>query len=374
MDLSPQEKQFYQKHLLLPQVGDEGQLRLKAARVLVVGAGGLGAPCSLYLAAAGVGTLGILDHDTVDISNLHRQILYQYADVGQRKADLAAVRLRALNPFIEVRALDARLEACNAESIFSEYDLIIDCSDNFPTRYLINDACVLLKKTFVHGAVFQFEGQVSIFSPTEGRPCYRCLFPEPPPRELAPNCAETGVLGVLPATVGSLQATEAIKWLAKIGEPAVGRLITYDALKLRFGSLRVGSDDSCVICSPLATRSDLSHHAEKPHERHFLEVTVSELQALREREPALSIIDIRESYEQTEMLPGAYLSPQRTFVEHVEDFAEKSDQIILYCQSGRRSLRLAETLNAQGLSQFKSLMGGINAWKSESQPLLPTIK
>jgi sulfur-carrier protein adenylyltransferase/sulfurtransferase len=316
-----------------------------------------------------VGKLGLVDFDSVDTTNLHRQIIYRYDDVGQKKSVLAATKLKELNPFIETVAHDVKLNVDNVTSIFENYDIIVDCSDNFPTRYLINDACVLLKKTFVHGAIFQFDGQVSVFSPAQCGPCYRCLFPQQPPRELAPNCAQTGVLGVLPGIIGSLQASETIKWITGLGESAMGKLVTFDALKLRFESLKLGPDQTCPMCGTDPQYKDLSHHRTQPAGPHPLELSTQQVDELRQGGSSFQFIDIRQPPEQTESLPGAHLVLPEVLCDNLSNLAPRTETIVLYCQSGVRSLRLAELLASQGHHQIKSLAGGINAWKSQNLPV-----
>ncbi len=368
---SPDELLRYSRHLLLPEVGLAGQQRLKAARVLLVGAGGLGSPAALYLAAAGVGTLGIIEFDTVDLSNLQRQILHGTSQLGELKLASARARLHDLNPEITVFPIADRLTSANALRIIAGYDVVIDGSDNFPTRYLVNDACVLSGKPLVYGSVVRFDGQVSVFDATRG-PCYRCLFREPPPPGLVPSCAEGGVLGVLPGIIGTLQALEAIKLLLGIGETLVGRLVLFDALRLQFRELTLRKDPECPLCGAHATITGLidyeafcgigSHTAQEP------EVTVAELaRELRAGRP-LTLLDVREQVEWDIVhLDGATLIPLMALPERMGQLDPRAE-LVVYCHHGMRSLQAVEYLRAAGFGQVRSLAGGIEAWAEEIDP------
>lgn len=367
MSLSPEEMAHYRRHLLLAEVGEAGQARLKAARVLLVGAGGLGSPVGLYLAAAGVGHLGVVDNDLVDHSNLQRQVLYTAADVGQPKAPLAAARLRAGNPHIEVIAHRMRLSAANAEVLAEGYDLLIDGSDNFPTRYLVNDLAVLTGRPLVHGAIFQFDGQVSVFN-HDGGPCYRCLYPEPPPAALAPNCAEAGVLGVLPGLVGLIQATEAIKLLLGRGRTLAGRLLTVDALQMRFRELRVARDPGCPACGEAPTIVDLDDTAAAcaaAAAQSQWDITPQDF-AARQSEAAL--IDVRSPAEAAADGLGGQLIP----LDQLDGGLGALDRgafTVVHCRSGLRSARAVERMRAAGFTDAWNLRGGLLAWKAEGYPI-----
>ncbi len=370
---SPDELLRYSRHLLLPEVGLAGQQRLKAARVLLVGAGGLGSPAALYLAAAGVGTLGIIEFDTVDLSNLQRQILHGTSQLGELKLASARARLHDLNPEITVFPIADRLTSANALRIIAGYDVVIDGSDNFPTRYLVNDACVLSGKPLVYGSVVRFDGQVSVFDATRG-PCYRCLFREPPPPGLVPSCAEGGVLGVLPGVIGTLQALEAIKLLLGIGETLVGRLVLFDALRLQFRELTLRKDPECPLCGAHPTITGLidyeafcgigSHTPQGP------EVTVAELaRELRAGRP-LTLLDVREQVEWDIVhLDGATLIPLMALPERMGQLDPRAE-LVVYCHHGMRSLQAVEYLRAAGFGQVRSLAGGIEAWAEEIDPSL----
>jgi sulfur-carrier protein adenylyltransferase/sulfurtransferase len=352
--LSANELTRYNRHLLIPEFGLEGQQRLKAARVLVVGGGGLGSPVLLYLAAAGVGTLGIIDHDTVDISNLQRQILYDTASVGQPKATQAAQRLQNLNPHVNVETHQTQLTAQNALEIFAPYDLIIDGSDNFPTRYLVNDACVILKKPFVYGAIHRFEGQVAIFNYQNG-PHYRDLFATPPPPELAPNCAEAGVLGVLPGIVGSIQASEAIKLLAQIGEPLTGRLFLIDALTLTTRIIKIPKRPNSPAITQLI---DYEAFCAAPNQKN---IDFDTLIAWQEAGKDFQLIDVREPHEYALKNLGGTLIPLAELEKHLDQIA-RHKPVVIHCQSGIRSQKAIQLLQSQyGFDNLLNLTGGVNA-------------
>ncbi|HXK23918.1 MAG TPA: molybdopterin-synthase adenylyltransferase MoeB [Myxococcota bacterium] len=369
--LGPEQLERYKRHLLLDGVGPEGQEKLLAGSVLVIGAGGLGSPAALYLAAAGVGRIGIADFDCVDVSNLQRQVLYDTSDVGAIKTEVAERKLRALNPDVAVEAHTAKLEAQNAREVFAQYDVVLDGTDTFPSRYLASDLCVWLGKPLVSGSVMRFEGQVAVFDARHG-PCYRCLFPEPPPPELAPNCAEAGVLGVLPGVIGVLQATEVLKLLLGAGEPLVGRLLVYDALAMEFQTFRVPKDPDCAVCGPRPRITAPIDYATFCAARATPEQGVAELapRALRARLAAgeeLLLLDVREPWEaerarilEARLLPLGQLEAR---VPELEPWRER--EIVVHCQTGGRSRRACELLRSKGFARVANLAGGIEAWARE---------
>jgi adenylyltransferase/sulfurtransferase len=374
--LDPTEIARYGRHLVLPDVGVEGQLRLRASRVLVVGAGGLGSPLALYLAAAGVGTLGLVDFDVVDLGNLQRQVLYDSDDVGRSKLDVARERLARLNPHVRVVAHACRLDAGNALEILHDYDVVVDGSDNFPTRYLVNDACVLSGKPDVYGSVYRFEGQVAVFWAGHG-PCYRCLYPQPPPPGAVPGCAEGGVLGVLPGVVGTLQATEAIKLLLGRGESLCGRLLLFDALAMRFRELQLRRDAACPICGDRPSIRRLQQAAEAcpspPRADAAFDIRVAELAGrLRpdgEGPPAL--LDVRTPEEWAICrLPGARLIPLGELERRLGEL-DRARETVVYCHLGGRSAAAVELLRRQGFALVRNLAGGIDAWAREVDPAMP---
>lgn len=390
--MSPEELLRYSRHTLLPEFGFKGQDALKAGRVLIVGAGGLGSPAALYLAAAGVGTIGIADFDVVDETNLQRQILYGTGDVGQKKVETAASRLREANPHIAIEEHPEALDASNAVRLISDYDVVLDGTDNFSTRYLVNDACVLAKRPNVYGSVFRFEGQASVFA-TRGGPCYRCLHPEPPPAGLIPNCAEAGVLGVLPGVIGTIQATEAIKVLTGIGEPLVGRLLLYDALRMRFRQIALPRDPACPVCgdaptirelqaydpvaceTPAATAGSkgpaLQREPQRMEPRGFSPgdndtMTVDELIEWRRNAHPHVLIDVREPSEHaTSRIDGARLIPLRQLQSQVSTLP-KDRPIVVHCAVGGRSAVAVAMLKVQGFDA-RNLSGGIRAWQAKAQ-------
>jgi adenylyltransferase/sulfurtransferase len=375
--LSPGEIRHYSRHLILPEVGTLGQRRLKAARVLTVGAGGLGSPLGLYLAAAGVGTLGIVDFDVVDESNLHRQVLFGRSAVGRPKIQAAVERLRDVNPHIDVVPHETRLDSSNAMELFRDYDVIVDGTDNFPTRYLVNDACVLLGKPNVYGSIFRFEGQVSVFWGARG-PCYRCLFPEPPPPGLVPSCAEGGVLGVLPGIIGSLQANEVIKLIVGAGEPLTGRLVLFDALRLKFRELKLRKNPDCPICSDHPTQTALIDYEQfcgiDPHadavEKAF-EMSVPELKAWLDEGRRLTLLDVRNPQEwEIARLPGALLIPLPELQDRMGEL-DPADTIVVHCHHGPRSARATNFLRQMGFSRAINLAGGIDAWSVQVDGSVP---
>jgi adenylyltransferase/sulfurtransferase len=372
--LSRDEVFRYSRHLLIPEVGMEGQRKLKAARVLSVGAGGLGSPVSMYLAAAGIGTIGIVDFDTVDLSNLQRQLLHSTSDVGRPKLDSATDRLNELNPGVRVEAHRIVLTSENALDLIGQYDIVIDGTDNFPTRYLINDACVMLGKPCVYGSIFRFEGQVSVFAAKDG-PCYRCLYPEPPPPGLVPSCAEGGVLGVLPGVIGTIQATEAIKLIIGAGEPLVGRLLVFDALKMRFRELKLRRDSECPVCGDHPTiREPIDYEqfcgvprAGTAEARGEFDITAGELKHELDEGRKLLLLDVREPSEyQINRIPGSTLVPLAELPERLDDLGPDPD-IVAYCKVGSRSATAVELLRAAGF-RARNLAGGIVGWIDKVDP------
>jgi adenylyltransferase/sulfurtransferase len=354
--------------MILPELGVEGQQRLGEGRVLIVGAGGLGSPAALYLAAAGVGTIGLVDFDDVDETNLQRQILYTTQDVGQPKLEAAAARLQALNPHVEVRCHDEPFGVGNARALVSSYDVVIDGTDNFPTRYLVNDACVMAGTPNVYGSVFRFDGQVSVFA-TAGGPCYRCLHPEPPPAGLIPNCAEAGVLGVLPGVIGTVQATEAIKLIVGIGEPLIGRLLLYDALRLRFREIGLARDPACPVCGDAPTIRELVAYEEVCGTETDVDMTVDELAEWRKASRPHVLIDVREPSEAAICrIEGARLIPLGTLAQEI-DLLPRDVPVVVHCKMGGRSARATAMLRAKGVDA-RNLSGGITAWAERIEPAL----
>jgi adenylyltransferase/sulfurtransferase len=386
-DLTREELTRYARHVILPDVGIDGQRRLKAARVLCVGAGGLGSPASMYLAAAGVGTLGIVDDDQVDASNLQRQILHDTADIGRSKVESAKERLRAINPNVSVEAHHARLTSANALDILGRYDIVLDGADNFPTRYLVNDACVLLGKPNAFGAIFRFEGQASVFGAKNG-PCYRCLYPEPPPPGLVPSCAEAGVFGILPGVVGTIQATEAIKLVLGIGESLVGRLLVYDAMRMAFRELRIPKDPDCPVCGAHPTVRELidyeafcgaAQEEARPAEPAAAAgpgaldpvITVDELKARWDRGDRPFLLDVREVFEhQLVCLEGDVLIPLGELIARQQEL-DPDAEIVVYCHHGNRSGRATAYLRHNGFPYARNLRGGIEEWAARIDPSLP---
>ncbi|HVE35906.1 MAG TPA: molybdopterin-synthase adenylyltransferase MoeB [Gemmatimonadaceae bacterium] len=376
MDLTREELHRYSRHLILPDVALDGQMRIKAARVLLVGAGGLGSPAALYLAAAGVGTLGLVDFDVVDVTNLQRQVLHGTSAVGQSKLESARDRIGDLNPNVEVEMHETRLTSANALEIMREYDVIVDGTDNFATRYLTNDACVLLGKPNVYGSIFRFEGQASIFAMPDG-PCYRCLFPNPPPPGLVPSCAEGGVLGVLPGIVGTIQATEALKLILGIGDTLVGRLLLIDAMGMRFHTVRVPRDPNCPACGTHEIQELIDYDeycgtpgGEMPPRNDVPEITPTELAARLDAKEDFDLIDVREPYEwQLGRLPTARLIPLGQLPGALSTLDSTRD-IVVYCRSGKRSADATLQLRAAGFRAV-NLAGGILRWSDEIDPSLP---
>jgi len=377
VSLSYAEIKRYGRHLIIPEVGLNGQKKLKAASVLIVGAGGLGSPLSLYLAAAGVGRIGLVDFDRVDSSNLQRQILYTELDVGKPKLEVAKARLEAMNPYIEVETYETRLTSENALEIMEDYDVIVDGTDNFPTRYLVNDASVLLGKPNVYGSIFRFDGQVSVFYAKHG-PCYRCLYPEPPPPGLVPSCAEGGVLGVLPGIIGALQANEVIKLILGVGEPLIGRLLLFDALHMSFRELKVKKDRSCPVCGENPRVRELIDYEafcgltqEQQAQASTFQITPEELKEKLERGERIILLDVREPVEyEICRLEGATLVPLSKLPEYVNRLSQTED-IVVYCHTGMRSAMAVKLLRDLGFTRVKNLAGGIDAWAVRIDPKMP---
>jgi len=375
--LSNEEILRYSRHLIMPEVGMEGQLKLKQARVLCIGAGGLGSPLALYLAAAGVGTLGIVDFDVVDFTNLQRQVIHGTSDVGRKKLDSAADTLREINPNIEIRKFETRLTSANALELFREFDIIADGTDNFPTRYLVNDACVLTSKPNVYGSIFRFEGQASVFATKEG-PCYRCLYPEPPPPGLVPSCAEGGVLGILPGLVGVIQATETIKLILGSGEPLIGRLLLVDALSMRFRELKLRKNPDCPACGTHPTVTELIDYnqfcgirgEEAAAPTSMTDITVEELKKRLDRGDDLFVLDVREPHEYQICNLGGYLIPLNDLPKRVSEL-DSSREIVVHCKMGGRSAKAADFLRQSGFTKVHNLAGGITAWAERIDPKVP---
>jgi adenylyltransferase/sulfurtransferase len=371
--LSPAELRRYGRHLVVPEIGVAGQQKLKAARVLVVGAGGLGSPAALYLAAAGVGTLGLVDFDEVDESNLQRQILFGERDLGRPKVEAAAERLQAANPHVRIERHGERLDVGNAFELVSAYDLVLDGSDNFPTRYLVNDACVLAGRPDVWGAVFRFEGQLSIFA-APGGPCYRCLFPEPPPPGSVPSCAEAGVLGVLPGIVGALQAAQAIQWLVGIGAPLVGRLLLFDSLAGGFREVRLARDPACPRCSERPTLRGLVRYEEacavRDHDDE-IDIRPDELARRLAAGERIELLDVRLARErEIAVLDDQHWIPIQELPERWRE-VPADRPVVVYCHTGGRSAQAARFLRERGCARVRNLVGGIRAWSREVDPRVP---
>jgi adenylyltransferase/sulfurtransferase len=379
IELSQQEVARYSRHLIMPEVGMEGQKRLKASGVLLIGAGGLGSPLGLYLAAAGVGHIGLVDFDVVDFSNLQRQVLHGTPDVGRPKLQSAKDRLQAINPEVRIDLYETRLTSANALQILAPYDVIIDGTDNFPTRYLVNDACVLLGKPNVYGSIFRFDGQASVFYPPQG-PCYRCLYPEPPPPGEVPSCAEGGVLGILPGLIGCIQATEAVKLILGKGEPLIGRLVLYDALAMAFREFKVRRNPKCPMCGDRPTITQLIDYEqfcgvrgqEAPAPVAALaETTVEELKARLDRGDKLFILDVRNPEEyQICRLPGSTLLPLPQLPQRFGEL-DRDREMVVHCKSGMRSAKAIQFLRQQGFTKLSNLKGGILAWADRVDRSMP---
>lgn len=388
VELTRDEVLRYSRHLTLPEVGVEGQQRLKAARVLCIGAGGLGSPAAMYLAAAGVGTIGLVDEDTVDVSNLQRQIIHGTTDVGRSKLDSASDRLREINPHTRIEAHDVRFGEQNALDLVSAYDVVVDGTDNFPTRYLVNDACVLAGRPNAYGSISRFEGQASVFAAPHG-PCYRCLHPEPPPPGLIPSCAEGGVLGVLPGIIGTIQATEAVKLILGIGEPLVGRFLLYDALRMQFRVIRLPKDPGCPVCgthptireprayddidrcAPAAVRTTSERTSMASTTPPAADITVTELKARMDSGDAPIIVDVREPAEfEICRIPGAVLIPLGQLPSRLSEL-DPAQEIVLQCKLGGRSANATAYLRRAGFTRARNLTGGILAWIDQVDPSQP---
>jgi molybdopterin/thiamine biosynthesis adenylyltransferase/rhodanese-related sulfurtransferase len=384
-ELSNEEIARYSRHLILPEVGMEGQRKLKAAKVLCVGTGGLGSPLALYLAAAGIGTLGLVDFDVVDSSNLQRQIIHSTRDIGRPKIDSAAEKLKALNPFIEIVKFNTMLTSANALEIISQFDVIADGTDNFQTRYLVNDACVLTGKPNAYGSIFRFEGQASVFATKDG-PCYRCLYPEPPPPGLVPSCAEGGVLGILPGLVGVIQATEAIKLILGQGEPLIGRLLLVDALNMNFRQLKLRKNPDCPVCGTNPTVTELIDYDQfcgiappaKAGETQVAETTsngiaqISVVDFKRKRDAGedIYLLDVREPHEYQIANLGGHLIPLGDLPNRVKEL-DPDREIVVHCKMGGRSQKAAELLHQAGFRKIQNLAGGIQAWSEQIDPTIP---
>jgi molybdopterin/thiamine biosynthesis adenylyltransferase/rhodanese-related sulfurtransferase len=375
--LSNEEVLRYSRHLIMPEVGMEGQLKLKAAKVLCIGAGGLGSPLAMYLAAAGVGTLGIVDFDVVDFTNLQRQIIHSTADVGRKKLDSAEESIKGINPFVDVRRFETRLSSENALEIFRDFDVIVDGTDNFPTRYLVNDACVLTGKPNVYGSIFRFEGQASVLATKEG-PCYRCWYPEPPPPGLVPSCAEGGVLGILPGLVGVIQATETIKLILGKGQPLIGRVLLVDALGMKFRELKLRKNPGCPVCGQHPTVTKLIDYQEfcgirgeeAPVSAKVPEITPEELKQRLDHGDDIFILDVREPHEYQICNLNGYLIPLGDLPKRVHEL-DSSREIVAHCRSGVRSGKAVQFLQQAGFRKVKNLAGGVLAWSDKVDPKMP---
>ena len=367
--LSNEERIRYSRHLTMPEVGIDGQRRLKAAHVLCIGAGGLGSPAALYLAAAGVGTIGIVDFDDVDLSNLQRQILHGTKDIGRSKLESARDRLRDANPNIEVELHECRFSSENASELVARYDLVVDGSDNFPTRYLSNDVCVFARRPNIYGSIFRFDGQSTVFAPHLGGPCYRCLFPEPPAPGTIPNCAEAGVLGVLPGIIGMVQAIEAIKLILGVGEPLIGRLLHFEALKMKFRELKLRRDPQCPVCgdaptitAPVDYEQFCGIAADVPA------ISVHDLKRKRDAREAIQLIDVREPFEfEIARIDGAKLIPLGQLANRLHEL-KQNGQTVVHCHTGMRSAQAVQMLRQSGFTNVYNLEGGIDAWANEIDP------
>jgi adenylyltransferase/sulfurtransferase len=378
VELSNEEIARYSRHLIMPEVALDGQKKLKQARVLTIGAGGLGAPLAMYLAAAGVGTLGIVDFDVVDESNLQRQIIHGTSDIGRPKMESARDRINDINPNVHVEAYEEALSSENALEIFKDFDVIADGTDNFPTRYLVNDACVLTGKPNVYGSIFRFEGQASVFWAKEG-PCYRCLYPEPPPPGLVPSCAEGGVLGILPGAIGTIQATETVKLILGIGEPLVGRLLLYDALGMSFREMKLRKDPNCPVCGENPSVTELIDYQEfcgipqanaQATADEVPEITVQELKKRLDNGENLSVLDVREPHEYEVANIGARLIPLNELPERLAEL-DRDVPLAVHCKTGGRSARAVKLLQETGFQNAFNVEGGITAWSEEIDPSVP---
>ncbi len=382
MELSRDALRRYSRHVMLPEVGLEGQRKICSTSVLCIGAGGLGSPIAMYLAAAGIGRIGILDFDVVDETNLQRQLLHGTSDIGRPKTESARDTLRELNPLVEVQLHRERITSANALDLIRPYDIVVDGTDNFPTRYLTNDACVLLRKPNVYGSIFRFEGQASVFAPHLGGPCYRCLYPEPPPPGSVPSCAEGGVLGVLPGMIGCIQATEILKLAAGIGTPLLGRLLAYDALEMKFRELRLRRDPKCPLCGEQPTITELTDYepfcATPPPEEmknmHPDEVSVADMKrALDDASLGIQVVDCREPSEYAAAhVPGVMFLPLSELQLRLDELKPEQGYYI-HCRSGGRSMKLVQFLKQNGFKNVKSVAGGIHAWADAYDPNMPKV-
>ena len=378
VDLSNEEISRYSRHLIMPEVALDGQKKLKQAKVLTIGAGGLGSPLAMYLAAAGVGTIGIVDFDVVDESNLQRQIIHGTSDVGKPKMESAKETLKNINPNVEVIGYEEPLSSENALEIFADYDVIVDGTDNFPTRYLVNDACVLLGKPNVYGSIFRFEGQASVFWAEEG-PCYRCLYPEPPPPGLVPSCAEGGVLGILPGAIGVAQATETVKLILGIGEPLIGRLMLYDALGMSFREMKLRKDPNCPVCGENPTVTELIDYQEfcgipqaaaAEEQNGVPEITVQELKQKMDEGEGINVLDVREPHEYEVANIGVRLIPLGELPQRLAEL-DQDENFAIHCKSGARSAKAVKLLQDAGFENVYNVKGGITAWSEEIDPSVP---
>jgi adenylyltransferase/sulfurtransferase len=376
--LSKEEILRYSRHLIMPEVGMEGQLKLKQAKVLLIGAGGLGAPLGLYLAAAGVGRIGMVDFDVVDFTNLQRQVIHGTKDVGRPKLDSAFDSMRDINPFVQLDRFEVPITSENAFSILQDYDIVVDGTDNFPTRYLINDACVILNKPNVYGSIFRFEGQATIFA-TQGGPCYRCLYPEPPPPGLVPSCAEGGVLGILPGIIGLVQATETVKLILGIGQPLIGRLMLYDALAMKFRELKLRRNPECPVCGDHRTITELiDYHQfcgipQNPVQEAPVtgEIEPKEVKEKQDRGDNFVLVDVREPHEyQIAKIPGAKLIPLGDLPKRLNELDPK-DEIVMHCKMGGRSAKAVDLLRQNGFTKVRNMIGGITRWSDTVDPSVP---
>jgi sulfur-carrier protein adenylyltransferase/sulfurtransferase len=381
IDFSNDEIARYSRHLIMPEVTLDGQKRIKAASVLCLGAGGLGSPIALYLAAAGIGRMGLIDYDIVDFSNLQRQILHGTDDVGRKKLNSAKDRIKAVNPNVQVDLHDTMFRSDNAMQLVQDYDIVIDGTDNFPTRYLSNDVCVLLKKPNIYGSIFRFDGQCTVFAPHLGGPCYRCMFPEPPPPGMVPSCAEGGVLGVLPGMIGVMQAIEAIKMIIGIGDSLIGRLVSFDALQMRFKEFKIRKDPNCPICGEHPTIHELIDYdqfcgipqadAETAKEMDVPTITATELKTRIDRQDKFVLVDVREPFEyEISRIPGSKLIPLGELPARLSEL-DSADDIVLHCKMGGRSAKALRILQEAGFRKLNNLQGGITAWSDDVDPSVP---
>lgn len=381
MPLSQEEVLRYSRHLIMPEVGVDGQEKLKNASILLIGCGGLGSPLGQYLAAAGVGRLGLVDFDVVDFTNLQRQVMFGTQDVGRPKVEASKDRIAAINPNVQVTAYRSKLSSENVMDIFKQYDIIIDGTDNFPTRYLVNDACVLLNKPNVYGSIFRFEGQATVFWAAKG-PCYRCLYPEPPPPGMVPSCAEGGVLGILPGSIGLIQATEAIKLILGKGDPLIGRLLLFNALDMKFREVKLQKDPDCPICGKNPTIKQLIDYEQfcgiglgqeeaTVHTNGIKEISAAELKTMIDKKEKFVLVDVREPHEyQIAKIPGSRLIPLGEIAERANEL-DTADDIVVHCRSGARSAKAIQTLQKMGFKRLRNLKGGVLAWSQDVDPSVP---